>query len=76
MSTADGQPTDGGHGILEETIRHDYGPNLRYVVAMVARSDASEWEKIVDYDKETGALVQPGGSLSADHRLRQVGDPV
>ena len=70
--------------ILQGTVRHDYGPNLRYsmenragdfifiepgvphevvnvgdtedVVAVVARSDASEWERIVDYDRETGAL--------------------
>ncbi len=27
------------------------------VVAMVARSDASEWENIVNYDRETGKVV-------------------
>ena len=27
------------------------------VVAIVARSDASEWENIVDYDKESGQVV-------------------
>ncbi len=27
------------------------------VVAVVARSDASEWENIVDYDRETGKTV-------------------
>lgn len=28
------------------------------VVAVVARSDASEWENIVDYDRATGKLVE------------------
>ncbi len=28
------------------------------VVAIVARSDASEWENIVDYDRDTGAVIQ------------------
>ena len=27
------------------------------VVAVVARSDASEWENIVDYDRETGQVI-------------------
>lgn len=27
------------------------------VVAIVARSDASEWENIVDYDRQSGALI-------------------
>lgn len=27
------------------------------VVAVVARSDASEWENIVDYDRETGKVI-------------------
>ena len=71
--------------ILEGTVRHDFGPNLRHsiinhagdfifiepgvphevlnvsdtedVVAVVARSDASEWENIVDYDRETGKVI-------------------
>ncbi|HEX8696343.1 MAG TPA: cupin domain-containing protein [Longimicrobium sp.] len=30
------------------------------VVAVVARSDAGEWEHIVDYDRETGELVERG----------------
>ena len=29
------------------------------VVAVVARSDASEWENIVNYDRETGRTVRP-----------------
>ena len=28
------------------------------VVAIVARSDASEWENIVDYDRETGTVIE------------------
>ena len=28
------------------------------VVAIVARSDASEWENIVDYDRDTGATIE------------------
>ena len=71
--------------ILEGSVRHEYGPNLRHsientagdfifiepgvphevfnvsdtdeVVAIVARSDSSEWENIVDYDRETGEAV-------------------
>ena len=27
------------------------------VVAVVARSDASEWENVVDYDRETGKVI-------------------
>ena len=27
------------------------------LVAVVARSDASEWENIVDYDRETGEVI-------------------
>lgn len=30
------------------------------VVAVVARSDATEWENIVSYDRETGRTVEPG----------------
>ena len=30
------------------------------VMAVVARSDAGEWEHIVDYDRETGELVERG----------------
>lgn len=29
------------------------------VIAVVARSDASEWENIVDYDRQTGRPVTP-----------------
>ncbi len=32
------------------------------VVAVVARSDASEWERIVDYDRETGEAVPQGAT--------------
>jgi len=28
------------------------------VVAIVARSDASEWENIVDYDRDSGAVIE------------------
>ena len=70
--------------ILSGTVRHEYGPGLKYsventagdfifiepgvphevfntsatepVVAVVARSDASEWQNIVDYDRATGEL--------------------
>ena len=76
--------------ILEGTVRHDFGPNLRHsivnhagdfifiepgvphevyndsdtedVVAVVARSDASEWENIVDYDRETGKVIPKRGA--------------
>lgn len=34
------------------------------VVAVVARSDASEWENIVPYDRETGRLVEPSADQS------------
>ncbi len=82
--------------ILEGTVRHDFGPNLRHsitnhagdfifiepgvphevfnesdtedVVAVVARSDASEWENIVDYDRETGKVTakrEAGGDVFA-----------
>ncbi len=51
--------------ILQGHVRHEYGPGLKHsidneagdfiyiepVVAVVARSDASEWENIVPYDK-------------------------
>jgi uncharacterized RmlC-like cupin family protein len=75
--------------ILEGTVRHEYGPNLRHsivngagdfifiepgvphevfnvsdteeVVAIVARSDPSEWENIVDYDRTTGTTVPQAG---------------
>ena len=34
------------------------------VVAVVARSDASEWENIVPYDRESGKVVEGKGSLA------------
>ena len=36
------------------------------VVAIVARSDASEWENIVPYDRETGTLLEGQGNTLAD----------
>ena len=76
--------------ILEGTVRHDFGSNLRHsivnhagdfifiepgvphevvnmsdtedVIAVVARSDASEWENIVDYDPETGKVIPKRGA--------------
>ena len=32
------------------------------VVAIVARSDAAEWENIVDYDRETGEVIPKRGA--------------
>ena len=80
--------------ILEGTVRHDFGPNLRHsivnhagdfiyiepgvphevfnesdsedVIAVVARSDASEWENIVDYDRETGKVIPKRGASGQD----------
>ena len=36
------------------------------VVAVVARSDASEWENIVPYDRETGQVVEGKGNTLVD----------
>ena len=36
------------------------------VVAIVARSDASEWENIVDYDRTTGTVVERGQEAPPD----------
>ncbi len=36
------------------------------VVAVVARSDASEWENIVPYDRETGRIVEGRGNSLVD----------
>ncbi len=36
------------------------------VVAVVARSDASEWENIVPYDRETGKVVEGQGNTLVD----------
>ncbi|MGI9626449.1 MAG: cupin domain-containing protein [Longimicrobiales bacterium] len=80
--------------ILEGSVRHEYGPNLRHsidnqagdfifiepgvphevfnasqteeVVAIVARSDASEWENIVDYDRETGKVIPKRGASAEE----------
>ncbi len=38
------------HEVFNESDTED-------VVAVVARSDASEWENIVDYDRETGKVI-------------------
>jgi hypothetical protein len=32
------------------------------VVAVVARSDASEWENIVPYDREAGKIIEGKGN--------------
>ena len=39
------------------------------VVAVVARSDASEWENIVPYDRTSSAVALPDG-LTSDHSNR------
>ena len=36
------------------------------VVAVVARSDASEWENIIPYDRKTGELVEGEGNSLVD----------
>lgn len=36
------------------------------VVAVVARSDASEWENIVPYDRETGRVIEGQGNSLVD----------
>ena len=38
------------HEVFNESDSED-------VVAVVARSDASEWQNIVDYDRETGKVI-------------------
>ena len=36
------------------------------VVAVVARSDASEWENIVPYDRESGKVIEGQGNTLVD----------
>jgi uncharacterized RmlC-like cupin family protein len=60
--------TAGDFIFIEPGVPHEVSntSDTEPVVAVVARSDASEWENIVPYDRETGKLIEGQGNTIAD----------